>query len=135
MGEPGSNLWRCCESDVAVELDELCLGLGSEDNVAHHRFLAVAFRCSAANAARTLSTDTARVGSAISASYAGATLSRSQSSTARSRASKVRSPSRITSLSEAYSPLATLARTRSAISLGSVILSCWVERMTLLPIG
>src|SRR5450631_4377203 len=35
----------------------------------------------------------------------------------------------MTSLSVAYSPVATFARTRSAISFGSVMLSCWVVRM------
>jgi len=35
----------------------------------------------------------------------------------------------MTSLSLAYSPDATLARTSAAISLGSVTLNCWVERM------
>ena len=38
-------------------------------------------------------------------------------------------PSRITSLSVACSPAATLALTASAIGFGSVMLNCWVERV------
>ena len=48
---------------------------------------------------------------------------------ARSWACKARKPSRMTPLSLAYAPAATRARTRSAISLGRVMLNCWVDRL------
>ena len=70
-----------------------------------------------------------RDGSACSALAAGTTWSRNQASTALSRAASVRKPSRMTSLSVAYSPAATFERTNSAISFGRVMLNCWVVRM------
>lgn len=65
---------------------------------------------------------------ANNASEAGATWSRSQCSTALSRAISTRNLSRMTSLSVAYSPEATFASIVSAISAGSVMLNCWVVR-------
>lgn len=73
-----------------------------------HQIFEVDFLCSAASIARTWSTVTARDGSALSASKAFATSCCSQFPIARSRAIRTRSPSRIISLSVAYSPAATL---------------------------
>ena len=57
------------------------------------------------------------------------TWPRASSTEVLSRATRARKPPRITPLSDAYSPASTLNRTMSAISLGSVMLSCRVERM------
>ena len=100
-GLPASLRWR---------LAARCARTGSPDN------------------ARTGSPDNARTGAALSAAAAGITALRSQSSMARSRASRARRPPRITSHSVAYSPVDTLAFTAAAISMGYVMLGCWVER-------
>src|SRR5680860_657058 len=65
----------------------------------------------------------------VAASYDAATSPCSHASTACSRAHSARRPSRMTSLSLAYSPDWTRSRSASAISLGSVMLSCRVVRM------
>lgn len=57
----------------------------------------------------------------------GATSSRSQRSTAASRAASVRRPSRMTSLSVAYSPEATFDLTISAMSMGrEMAIASWI---------
>jgi len=115
--------------DVAVELLQPVVSCGGEDGGVGHPALAEVNGCAAASPALTRSTLTAWDGSDLSASSAAATSPRSQSSTARSRARRAPRPSRITSLSVACSPAATLALTASAIGFGSVMLNCWVERV------
>ena len=116
--------------DVPFNRIEAIDGLGRENDGKGHaagpprRVDRFRVRCS-----RTWSTESPRDGSACNAWAAGITWSRSHASTALSRAASVRSPSRMTSLSVAYSPAATLDRTRSAISLGRVMLNCCVERI------
>lgn len=64
--------------NIAVQLDELIVRLGREDDPGTHTLPA----CSAASRARTVCAVTAREGSATTASYAVATSSRSQASIA-----------------------------------------------------
>ena len=87
----GCNIGRCSLRNVAVQLGKLLQGLRAEDDAIFHRFLT----CSAARRARTWSAVTARDGSAFKASWAGPSCLASQFSTARSRATSARSPSRL----------------------------------------
>lgn len=92
------------------------LRFGREDNVVGLHALVNFFRAAAVSRARTSAAGLARPGLASRASQAAATSVRSQASTAWSRAISARKPSRMTSLSVAYSPEATLPRTVSAMS-------------------
>ena len=69
---------RACRRNVAMHLNELILGLRREDDAEGQPSPA----CSPARRARTACAETALEGSAVTASYAVATSSRSQASTA-----------------------------------------------------
>jgi len=119
---------RRSPTDEGMQFLELIGGLRREAHQVVHRSRSGASRARSCCGVNALS------GAAWRRSYAGATLSRSQASTARSRAASARRPSRMTSLSDAYSPEATFERTRSAISWGNVTLICLVVRIANLPI-
>lgn len=93
---------RTLASNISVKFSQLIFGFWREYYRVLFHFL-VTDLCSAASLARMSLTPTARSGLAFMASKAGATCSRSHVSTTRSRAKSTRNPSRITSLSDAYS--------------------------------